>query len=125
MENNRKNEESFHYSYVAKQQAEVEKIKNKYIPKELDKMEQLRQLDRSAEAPGTMAGIVLGVIGSLILGIGMCCTMVWTKFFVLGIIVGIIGMVILGMAYPVYKKVTEKKREEIAPQILKLSAEIE
>lgn len=125
MENNKKNEESFHYSYAAKQQAEVEKIKNKYIPKELDKLEQLRQLDKSAEVPGTVAGIVLGVIGSLILGVGMCCTMVWTKFFVLGIIVGIIGMVILGLAYPVYKKVTKKKREEIAPQILKLSAEIE
>lgn len=60
-----------------------------------------------------------------ILGIGMCCTMIQTNFYVLGIIMGIIGIVICGYAYPLYKKVIREKREKFAPQILKLTEEIE
>ena len=126
MENNTKNgEETFCYSYSAKQQAEIEKIKSKYVEKELDKLEQLRKLDKSAEQPGTIAAIVLGVIGTLILGVGICCTTVWNEFFVLGILVGTIGLVILGGAYPLYRKMTKKRRTQIAPQILKLTAELQ
>ncbi len=125
MESNVRSEETFNYSYSAKQQAEIEKIKNKYVEKELDKMEQLRKLDKSAEQPGTITAIVAGVIGSLILGVGMCCTMVWKDFFMVGILVGAIGMAIIGSAYPLYKKMTKKRREQIAPQILKLTAELQ
>ena len=38
------NEETFEYRYSAKQQEEIEAIRRKYLPKEEDKMEQLRQL---------------------------------------------------------------------------------
>ena len=41
-------EETFEYTYSAKQQQEIENIRKKYLPKEEDKMEQLRRLDRSA-----------------------------------------------------------------------------
>jgi hypothetical protein len=34
--------ESFVFTYSAKQQKEVEKIRNKYLPKEENKMEQLK-----------------------------------------------------------------------------------
>ena len=37
------NEETFEYRYSAKQQEEIEAIRRKYLPKEEDKMEQLRQ----------------------------------------------------------------------------------
>ena len=88
-------------------------------------METLRRLDRSAEMPGTIAAIVTGIIGSLILGVGMCCCLVWSgALFVPGIIVGILGMAILGFAYPVYKKVTKKERAKVAEQILVLSEEL-
>lgn len=118
------NSQSFEYTYSAKQQREIENIRKKYLPKEEDKMETLRRLDRNAEKPGTIIAIVVGVIGSLVLGIGMCCTMVWTNFFILGIIVGIIGMAILACAYPLYKKITKSQRAKIAEQILKLSQEL-
>lgn len=39
MENN-----SFEYTYSAKRQQEVEEIRKAYLPKEEDKMEQLRRL---------------------------------------------------------------------------------
>lgn len=116
---------SFEYTYSAKQQKEVEDIRKKYLPKEEDKMETLRRLDRSAEKPGTMAAIIIGVIGSLILGIGMCCTMVWADtLFILGIVVGLLGMAILSVAYPMYKKITQNQRAKIADKILALSAEL-
>lgn len=117
--------ETFEYTYSAKQQEEIEKIRKKYMPKEEDKMALLRKLDQDVTKPGTMWGIVLGVIGCLLLGVGMSCTMVWTEsYFIVGIIVGIIGIIPIGLAYPVYKKITEKQREKIAPQILALTEEL-
>lgn len=120
------NEETkFEFTYSAKQQEEVENIRKKYLPKEEDKMETLRRLDRSAEMPGTIAAIVIGVLGSLILGVGMCCCLVWSgALFVPGIVVGILGMGILGFAYPIYRKVTKKERAKVAEQILALSEEL-
>lgn len=117
--------ENFKYTYSAKQQSEVEEIRKKYLPKEDDKMETLRKLDKKAEKPGTIFSLVLGIVGALVFGIGMCCTMVWAEqFFVSGIFVGIIGLVMAGTAYPIYKKITAKQREKMAEQILALVSEI-
>ena len=119
--------ESFEFTYSAKQQEEVEKIRNKYLPKEENKMEQLIRLDKEAERPGTIASIIIGVLGALILGAGMSCVLVWNssiELFIAGIVVGILGMVVAGFAYPVYKKVTEKERAKVADQILALSKEL-
>jgi len=117
--------ENFEYTYSSTKQQEIEAIRKKYLPKEEDKMETLRKLDRKAENPGCIAALVLGTIGALVLGAGMSCCMVWAEqFFVLGIIVGIIGMVMVGAAYPIYKKITAKKRAEYAEQILALTNEL-
>lgn len=122
MENNN---ETFEYTYSAKRQEEIQKIRKKYMPKEEDKMELLRKLDNDTTKPGMICSLTVGIIGCLILGIGMCCTMVWAEsFFVLGIIVGIIGMAVIGAAYPLYLIITRKQREKIAPQILALTDEL-
>lgn len=116
--------EAFNYTYSAKQQEEVNNIRQRYIPREENKMDLLRSLDEKTRKPGTIASIVLGTVSSLILGVGMCCTMVWPKFFVLGIIVGIIGIAGVALAYPLYISVTKKQKEKLGPQILKLSNEL-
>lgn len=117
--------ENFEYTYSSSQQKEVEAIRKKYLPKEEDKMETLRKLDRQAENPGCIAALVIGIIGALVLGAGMSCCMVWGgSLFVVGIIVGILGMVLVGAAYPMYKKITTKKRAEYAEQILALTNEL-
>ena len=85
------NKEIFTYTYSARQQEEVRRILQKYTPLQEDKMELLRRLDKSAQQPGTIAGIALGVCGTLMLGLGMCCTMVWTGVFALGVAVGCTG----------------------------------
>lgn len=121
------NKETFEFTYSAKQQEEVERIRNKYLPKQESKMEQLIKLDKQAEQPGQIASIVAGTIGSLLLGVGMCCTMVWNTsvgMFVGGVLIGLIGLAILGVAYPIYKKVTANERAKIADQIIALSDEL-
>ena len=125
MENVKNGSVQFEYTYSAKQQSEIDAIRRKYLPKEENKMETLRKLDRSVESSGQMVSLVIGILGALLLGVGMCCTMVWSEsLFVVGIIVGILGMAVMGFAYPVYKKVTKKKREELGPRIIALSEEL-
>jgi uncharacterized membrane protein YeaQ/YmgE (transglycosylase-associated protein family) len=88
-------------------------------------MAYLRRLDESATRKGTLLSIVVGVIGTLILGLGMCCVMVWqTTWFVPGIVIGLLGIAVVAIAYPVYLQVTKKEREKIAPEILRLTDEL-
>jgi len=120
-----KQTEGFQYSYSAKQQEEIKKIRSKYEEPKEDKMAYLRRLDESATRKGTLLSIVVGVIGTLILGFGMCCVMVWqVTWFVPGILIGLLGIVILAIAYPVYLQVTKKEREKIAPEVLRLTDEL-
>lgn len=75
-----------------------------------------------------MWGIIIGVIGTLLLGTGLSCVMVWgssTLLYVIGVCVGIAGIAALIAAYPAYKKITRKQREKIAPQIISLADELE
>lgn len=117
-------DETFSYTYSAKQQEEVRRIRQKYTPPEENKMEQLRMLDKSAAWRGTAASIAVGTISALVLGVGMCMTMVWTNFFALGVAVGLAGIAGVAAAYPVYKRVTKKQREKLAPQILALTKQL-
>ncbi len=120
-------ENTFEYTYSAKQQAEIEAIRKKYIPAQEDKMELLRKLDKSVENKGTIASLALGVTGTLVFGAGMSLSLVWTSnssALSLGIILGIIGIILIVAAYPVYRTVTKKQREKLAPQILALSEEL-
>ena len=123
MENREK--ETFNYTYSAKEQEEVKKIRQKYIPKEADKMEQLRKLDQSVTRKGTTASLAVGIVGALLLGIGMCCAMVWMgQWFIPGIIIGLVGIAVVSLAYPLYQRITKKEREKIAPEIMRLTDEL-
>ena len=50
----------------------------------------------------TVGTILLGVAGALLLGVGMCLSMVFGKMLI-GIVVGIIGIVVLLMLIPLTK----------------------
>ena len=72
-----------------------------------------------------MISVIIGVAGCLVMGLGMCCTMVWTgELFIPGIIIGLAGIALVAAAYPVYSRITRKEREKIAPEILKLTDEL-
>lgn len=117
--------ETFEYAYSSERQEELESIRKKYLPKEEDKMELLRKMDRKVEMQATITSLIVGIVGCLIFGFGMCCVMVWAdSLFGLGIITGIIGLIIMGLAYPLCVVVVKKQREKIAPQILELTEEL-
>ena len=117
--------ENFEYTYSAAEQKEVEAIRKKYLPKEENKMETLRKLDGKAERPGTVASLVNGILGALVLGAGMSCCLVWSEqMFVPGIVIGILGLIMVGTSYPMYRKITTKKRAKYAEQILALTNEL-
>lgn len=50
----------------------------------------------------TVGSVIAGVLGALLLGVGMCFTMVFGKM-VLGIVVGLAGIVVLLMLIPLVK----------------------
>lgn len=120
----------FKMTYSAQQQEEIRSIREKYIPKEATQMERLRTLDAAVGRKATMVSIILGVIGTLILGIGM--SLVMTDFglllgsaaFPVGIAVGVVGAVLLALAYPLYTHTLKKEREKAAPEILRLTDEL-
>ena len=124
------NKEEFSFTYSAQQQKEVEAIRNKYLPKEADKMEQLRKLHAVPTQKAQAAAIAIGVIGALIMGTGMSLAMtdigaaLGSLAMILGVVVGLVGMVLVAMAYPVYNHVLKRERQRIAPEILRLSEEL-
>lgn len=50
----------------------------------------------------TVGAIVLGIVGTLAFGAGMCMVMVWNQM-VMGVAVGIVGIVVLLCMIPVLK----------------------
>lgn len=125
---------TFEYTYSAKEQEEIKKIRERYAPAqdtETDKMEQLRRLDTGVTRKGTIAALVIGIIGAVIMGTGMSLVMTdlgdilgLPHAMVVGIIVGVVGMVGVALAYPIYNSITKKERKRIAPEIIRLTDEL-
>ena len=121
------NNESFSYSYSAREQEEIRRIREKYTaPQEREtKMERLRRLDSGVTQKAAMWSLVTGIISALIMGTGMSMCMVFMGiWFIPGIIIGCVGLVGVVMAYPVYLRITEKERARVAPEILALTEEL-
>lgn len=124
------NKEGFHFTYSAAQQQEVEDIRKKYLPKEEDKMEQLRRLHAIPTQKAQATSLAVGVAGALIMGTGMslAMTQIGAVFggmaMLIGVMIGIVGMILVALAYPLYNRVLRKNREKIAPEILRLTDEL-
>lgn len=121
----------FQYTYSAKEQNEINDIRKKYLPKEEDKMAQLRRLDASVYRKGTVVSLVIGIISALIMGAGMSLVMTdigaklgMESVMVPGIVIGVVGLIGVCLAYPAYQAVTKHERERIAPEIIRLSDEL-
>lgn len=134
MENNNENN-GFQYTYSAKEQAELKRIREKYTPKTNteDKMTRLRRLDANVTRTATVIALIFGILGALILGFGMslCMTDIGEMLgpysnmsMLIGIIVGIVGCVLASLAYPIYNATVKIKRKKIAPEIIRLTDEL-
>ena len=135
MENNNQEQGGFTYTYSAKEQAELKRIREKYTaPTEAeDKMTRLRRLDASVTKIAQTVALAFGVIGTLILGFGM--SLIMTELaeklgifedtaMISGIIVGIVGGILASLAYPIYNAIVKAKRKKLAPEIIRLADEL-
>ena len=126
----------FRYTYSAKEQAELKKIREKYETpvKEESKIERLHRLDRSVTHGAQTVALILGIVGALIMGFGMSLIMTADLADVLGayrdmalplgIVVGLVGGGMAALAYPVYQLVLKRRRQKLAPEILRLTDEL-
>ncbi len=123
----------FQYTYSAKEQAELKKIREKYESREENKMERLRRLDSSVSQRALGIALTLGIIGVLIMGFGMSLVMSELAAAIglssraalpLGIAIGVIGGIIAGMAYPIHELTLKRMRRKIAPEIIRLTDEL-
>ncbi len=129
MENTEKTE-IFCYSYSAKEQDEIKKIRQKYMPQEMNKMEYLRKLDEKVTQKASTYSLTVGILGTLLFGSGMSLIMtnqgeiIGFIFSFVGVLLGIIGIGFISFAYPFYKHILKNEREKITPEILRLTDEL-
>lgn len=119
------NQNTFTYRYSASQNKEAEDIRRKYLPKEESKIETLRKLDTRVQNAGVIPALCLGVIGSLVFGIGMCFGLeVFAGADWLTVLFGAFGIALMLPAYPLQQRIAKKVKAELTPKILQLSEEI-
>ena len=117
--------ESFTYNYSAERQSEIDAIRKKYLPPEEqeNKLEQLRKLDASLTTGAFTASMALGIVCALVFGVGMCCFLVW-RLWGLGTFLCVAGVIGMLVAPVFYRRLVEKRRQQIAPEILRLTEEL-
>lgn len=132
MENNDR-QSGFNYSYSAKEQEELKRIREKYTTPEKktkNNIERLRRLDSRVTQKAQSVSLIFGVLGTLILGLGMSLAMTDLAeklglfphiSMLLGIAIGIVGIILTALAYPIYNLVIKRERKKIAPEIIRLT----
>ncbi len=130
---NKNTDTSFKYTYSAKEQDEIRRIREKYQSKEEDGISKLRKMDAKVSQKATIISLVLGILGALVMGMGMSLVMTdlgvilgltGVVRMLIGIFIGLVGIILVALAYPVYSKVLKREREKIAPEILRLTEEL-
>lgn len=121
-----KEQMTFKYPYSAPVNKEVEQIRKKYLPQEVDKLSELKELDFKVQKAGMAEALTVGIIGALLFGIAMCMGLdAIGGGMVFAVILGLVGIAVMIPAYPVYLKVSRKAKEEYTPRILQLTEEIQ
>lgn len=105
---------------------EVERIKAQYEGKRIDKIDELKLLDKQVKRPAAIFSYVFGSIGALVLGGGMCLAMpeVIKGYMPLGICIGIVGILMVSINYTIYKRILDSRKRKYSEKILTMSTEI-
>lgn len=118
-------ENTFQYTYSATENQEVLSIRKKYLPQQESKLEELKRLDNLVQNSGSVESLCVGIGSCLVFGLGMCLSMeVIGHMAWLGMILGLTGMAGMLAAFPVYRKLFNKAKEQYGPRILQLAAEL-
>ena len=119
------NKGTFNYTYSAKEQEEIRRIRQKYEAPEKakDKMEQLRRLDTAVTQKATVVSLIFGVIGCLIFGTGLSFVLEFDLLF-WGIALSLVGGIFMALAYPFYNLSLRCGKKKYGAEILNLSQQL-
>ena len=123
------NKDQFNFTYTAPSQEErreIESIRRQYTNQPIEnenKFERLKKLDGLVRNTATVWALVLGIIGTLIFGLGFSMVLEW-NIVLWGIVVCAVGAIPIAIAYPVYLLVFKKLKKKYGEEILKLSEEL-
>ena len=119
--------ENFNYNYSAIGSDEkrwIENIRRQYLPDERsDKVAEIKSLHKKAKTVPCCIAIAIGIIGTLVLGIGMTLALQWDSL-IAGIIVGIVGMGVMLITYPLYQWMRDHGKRKYGDRIIKLADEL-
>ena len=121
--------DKFEYRYSAptsEQRKEIDSIRNQYLPKDksMSKLDRLRHLDSKVKEIPLIWALSLGIVGILLFGTGMTFYLEWTKYWYIGIPFSLVGVLNMIIAYPVFKRMTNRLKNKYGEEIIKLSNEL-
>ena len=106
----------------------AEQLIKEYSTKENKKVDELKALDKKVKLPAQVFTYSFGIIGSLVLGVGMCLAMGiiggTVPLTVLGIVVGLVGIAMVSVNYPLYSKILSTRKQNYASEIISKSNEL-
>ncbi|MBQ7330929.1 MAG: dihydropteridine reductase [Oscillospiraceae bacterium] len=125
------NENTFSFTYSAKENQEVLNIRSQYAEVKQTELDQLKALDAKVKRPANVFAYTYGSIAAIIMGAGMSLVMTeigavigLANAMVPGIVIGVVGMIMALSTYPIYKKILSGRKKKYAAQILTLSEKI-
>lgn len=104
----------------------VIQIKSHYEGKENTEYDELIMLDRKVKRPVLVFAYIFGILGSLVLGFGMCIAMevLFKGLLWVGILIGCVGIIMVVINYFIYKKLLKHRQKKYGPQIISLSNQL-
>ena len=101
----------FEFKYIAptsEERKEIESIRNSYITKNKssNKLETLRKLDNKVKNTPTIISLIIGIVGTLIFGLGFTMILEW-NLIAWGVVVSFIGLVVMTITYSIHVKISK------------------
>lgn len=104
---------SFRRSRKVRSKAQLSKIQRTMD----DTLDSIASMEAEKTKKATTQAVVIGVVAALVLGLGMCCTMVWTQFMIPGIVIGLAGIAGCLYAFVRYRAICVAETARLNPAI--------
>lgn len=117
---------TFTYNYSAKENQEIREIRDRYMTREENGLDELKRLDRAIRTAGRAASICVGICATLVFGVGLCLAMqvIGGDQRILGVAVGLVGMIGMIAAYLIHRKAVKKAKKKYVPRIMELTEQL-
>ena len=123
--NNTNDFECKYFAPTPQERKEIESIRNRYLPEasSSDQLLKLRKLDSKVKNTPATISICVGIIGTLIFGLGFTMILEW-YLPVWGVLVSMFGAVPIALAYPINQFLKKRMKAKYSKEILEISDEL-